>query len=126
VADESDYSELEREELEAYCRTLPAFVERDGIEYESPNYITADAHAAELAGLAFDKLQVSRAEDVREDDLIDAAIDAGLYILDRAPMLERLRMAEDDAARLRELIADHARGLLDLRELIDRTTPTYA
>lgn len=117
VADESDYSELEQEELVAYCRTLPAYVERDGIEYESPNYMSADTHAEELASVAFDALQASRAEDVREDALIDAAIAAGLYVPEPDSLAETLAELRRERDALADLIADHARELVTDAEL---------
>jgi hypothetical protein len=117
VADESASAALEHEELVSYCRTLPAFVERDGIDYESPRYMDAAQWSAELAGLAFERFSWSSDEDVREDLLIDAAIEVGLYVPEPESVRTGLAELQGELDHVRELVADVERGVRDFGEL---------
>jgi hypothetical protein len=119
VACDEHYSETEHAEMLEYCRSLPSSIERDGLEFELARFLDSDQAAAEFAHIAYDRLNASRPDDVREDDLIGAAVEAGLYVLDLDSTRELIADVERERDDLIARIEDFGRQLVDSGELAD-------
>lgn len=118
-ASEEDFSALEHEELEQWCESLRLEDSYEGIDYVWNPFI--ESIGAEIAGVLTSKLEAFNVESTPGDDAIaQACIEAGVLVVDVEPLQQELAAAREDAQTLRDMIEDHARGLLDLSELVRR------
>jgi hypothetical protein len=126
VADEEHWSALELDELTEWCSHL-YWSEIGGREVIPNPFLSADALAAEIAGMIGETFGANRVEDAPgEPEIGAAALDAGLYVLDAEPIEAELQAASDELERLRAIVADVDRGIADFGELRDACrTPEY-
>lgn len=130
VADEMKLSELEyNEACEMIARDLRSEIDRDDIEYVLTEIIDADEMAGRIFSWVFDNRSLSRAEEIGDDDIEDAAFALGFYAANVQPLTEHIERLETRLSDIEAMIADVDRGirtLAEVRDAVNAATDIYA